>query len=51
VAAGPGGQAGLLGLAAEDGDVVAGDDVVDGVVLLHRPPRLPVPVSRSSRYG
>jgi hypothetical protein len=35
VAAGPGGQAGLPGLAAEDVDVVAGDQGLDDVVLLH----------------
>jgi hypothetical protein len=45
------GQPGLPGLAAEDVHVVAGDDVVDAVVLLHRAPRWSVPVSRSSRYG
>jgi hypothetical protein len=49
--AGLGGQAGLAGLAPQDVDVVAGDDVVDGVGLLHRAPRRSVPVSRSSRYG
>jgi hypothetical protein len=31
----PGGQAGLPGLAAEELDVVAGNDGLDGVVLLH----------------
>jgi hypothetical protein len=50
-AAGLGRQPGLPGVAPEELDVIAGEDVVDGVVLLHGAPRWSVPISRPPRYG